>query len=87
MKTQQKTCVLVAASAPVATRRFFFFSRGEERLHIVSISRRRGEVLDRANDRPCSKPGLSDQDLRRVEQSIEQREQEIRAAWADHFGS
>lgn len=31
--------------------------------------------------------GLSDQDLRRVEQVIEEREQEIRDAWTSHFGS
>jgi hypothetical protein len=31
--------------------------------------------------------GLSAQDLRRVEQLIEEHEEEIRNAWSDHFGS
>ncbi|MGI8594247.1 MAG: DUF4160 domain-containing protein [Solirubrobacteraceae bacterium] len=31
--------------------------------------------------------GLSAQDLRRVEQLIEEHEQEIRDAWSSHFGS
>jgi uncharacterized protein DUF4160 len=68
--------------------RFFFFSREEERLHI-HVQSADGEAkywLD-----PCIELarnyGLSAQDLRRVEDLIEEHEQEIRDAWSRHFGS
>lgn len=68
--------------------RFFFFSREEERLHI-HVQSADGEAkfwVEPAIELARSH-GLSDQDLRRVRELIEQREQEIRDAWASHFGS
>jgi hypothetical protein len=68
--------------------RFFFFSREEDRLHI-HVQSPEGEAkywiepkIDLARNY-----GLSAQDLRRVEQLIEEHEEEIRNAWSDHFGS
>ena len=68
--------------------RFFFFSREEERLHI-HVQSADGEAKFWVEPRIelARNHGLSDQDLRRVEQVIEEREQEIRDAWAGHFGS
>lgn len=68
--------------------RFFFFSREEERLHI-HVQSADGEAKFWVEPRIelARSHGLSDQDLRRVENLIEEREQEIRDAWASHFGS
>ena len=68
--------------------RFFFFSREEERLHI-HVQSPDGEAkfwLDPKIEL-ARNHGLSDQDLHRVEGMIEEHEQEIRNAWASHFGS
>lgn len=68
--------------------RFFFFSREEARLHI-HVQSADGEAkfwlepkLELARNY-----ALSAQDLRRVEQLIEEHEQEIQDAWRSHFGS
>jgi hypothetical protein len=68
--------------------RFFFFSREEERLHI-HVQSADGEAKFWVEPRIelARTHGLSDQDLLRAEQLIEEREQEIRDAWASHFGS
>lgn len=68
--------------------RFFFFSREEERLHI-HVQSADGEAKFWVEPRIelARNYGLSAQDLRRVEQLIEEREQEIRHAWSRHFGS
>jgi hypothetical protein len=68
--------------------RFFFFSREETRLHI-HVQSPDGEAkywID-PNIELARNYGLSAQDLRRVEQLIEEHEEEIRNAWSDHFGS
>ena len=68
--------------------RFFFFSREEERLHIhVQSADGEAKFWVEPKIELARNHGLSDQDLRRVEQLIEEREQEIRDAWASHFGS
>jgi len=59
----------------------FFFSREEDRLH-VHIQSAEGE----AKFWLARNHGLSAQDLRRIETIIEDHEQEIRDAWASHFG-
>ena len=67
--------------------RFFFFSREEERVHI-HIESAEGEAkywLER-NVELARNYGLSSQDLRRIEQLIDEHEQEIRDAWSRHFG-
>ena len=68
--------------------RFFFFSREEARLHI-HVQSADGEAKFWVDPKIelARNHGLSAQDLRRVEQVIEEREQEIRDAWSSHFGS
>ncbi|MGA2163037.1 MAG: DUF4160 domain-containing protein [Solirubrobacteraceae bacterium] len=68
--------------------RFFFFSREETRVHI-HIQSVDGEAkfwleptIELARNH-----GLSDTELRRVERSVRERQQEIRDAWHDHFAS
>ena len=66
--------------------RFFFFSREEERLHI-HVESADGEAkywLDPSVEL-ARNYGLNSQDLRRIEQLIEEHEQDIRDAWSDHF--
>jgi hypothetical protein len=68
--------------------RFFFFSREEARLHI-HVQSPDGEAkfwLDPEIEL-ARNYALSEQDLRRVEQLIEEHEQEIRDAWRRHFAS
>jgi len=68
--------------------RFFFLSREEARLHI-HVHSADGEAkywLDPGIEL-ARNYGLSPHDLRRVEQLIEEHEQEIRDAWRRHFGS
>ena len=68
--------------------RFFFFSREEERLHIhVQSADGEAKFWVEPAIELARNHGLSDQDLRRVQNLIEEREQEIRDAWASHFGS
>jgi hypothetical protein len=68
--------------------RFFFFSREEQRLHI-HVQSADGEAKFWVEPRIelAKSHRLSDQDLRRAQQVIEEREQEIRDAWTSHFGS
>jgi hypothetical protein len=68
--------------------RFYFFSREEPRIHIHVISPD-GEakfwlepVIELAGNH-----GLPEHDLRRARKLIEEREDVIREAWTDHFGS
>lgn len=68
--------------------RFFFFSREETRVH-VHVQSADGEAkfwLEPAIEL-ARNYGLSATDLRQVEQSVKNREQEIRDAWNDHFSS
>jgi Domain of unknown function (DUF4160) len=68
--------------------RFFFFSREEERMHI-HVQSPDGEAKFWIEPRIelARNYELTAQDLRRVEQLIEEREQEIRDAWHRHFRS
>jgi hypothetical protein len=68
--------------------RFFFFSREEERMHVHVIGLK-GEArvwIDPGVELVRSH-GLSDRTLRTALELIEEREDEIRAAWTKHFGS
>ena len=68
--------------------RFFFFSREEERLHIhVQSPDGEAKFWVEPKIELARNYGLSAQDLSRVEQIIDEREQEIRDAWTSHFGS
>ena len=68
--------------------RFFFFSREEERLHIhVQSADGEAKFWVEPGIELARNHGLSTQDLSRVEQLIEEHEQEIRNAWISHFGS
>jgi uncharacterized protein DUF4160 len=68
--------------------RFFFFSREEARLHIhVQSADGEAKFWVEPSIELARNYGLSAQDLRRVEQLIEEHEQEIRDAWSSHFGS
>lgn len=67
--------------------RFFFFSREEARLH-VHVETTEGEAkfwlepeveLARSHE-------LHERDLRRIRELVLEHEQEIRHAWARHFG-
>jgi len=68
--------------------RFFFFSREEKRLH-VHASSADGEAkfwlepsIELANNY-----GLSGSEIREALRLIEERKDEIKAAWHAHFGS
>ena len=68
--------------------RFYFFSREEARIHIHVISPD-GEAkfwLEPEIELARSF-GLTEHDLRKVRTLIEEREDVIRQAWIDHFGS
>ncbi len=68
--------------------RFFFFSREEARLHIhVQSADGEAKFWVGPSIELARNYGLSAQDLSRVEQLIEEHEQEIRDAWSSHFGS
>jgi len=67
--------------------RFLFFSREEARVH-VHVQGPRGEAKFwiEPQIKLAENHGLSEKDLRVVKSIIEERENEIRSAWADHFG-
>jgi hypothetical protein len=68
--------------------RFFFFSREETRVHIhVQSADGEAKFWLEPNIELARNYGLRDTDLRRVEQVVNEREQEIRDAWNDHFAS
>jgi hypothetical protein len=68
--------------------RFFFFSREEARLHIhVQSSDGEAKFWLESQIELANNYGLSAQDLRRVEELINEHEQEIRDAWTSHFAS
>jgi hypothetical protein len=68
--------------------RFFFFSREEARLHI-HVQSADGEAKYWLDPRIelARNYGLSAKDLGKVEQLIEEHEEEIRDAWSKHFTS
>ncbi len=68
--------------------RFFFFSREEAKMH-VHVSHADGEAkfwLEPEISLARS-VGLDEQQLRQIRKLIEVREDEIRNAWQQHFGS
>lgn len=67
--------------------RFFFFSREEERRHIHVVSPQ-GEAkfwLDPTVSLATFE-GLAPRQLKRLQRIVEERENEIRKAWQEHFG-
>jgi len=68
--------------------RFFFFSREETRIHIhVQSSDGEAKFWLEPTIEPARNYGLGATDLRRLEQSVKEHEQEIRDAWNNHFAS
>jgi Domain of unknown function (DUF4160) len=68
--------------------RFFFFSREEERIHIhVQSADGEAKFWMEPEIELARNYELSDQDLKRIVELIIDHEQEIRDAWARHFGS
>lgn len=68
--------------------RFFFFSREEARVHIhVQSVDGEAKFWLEPTIELARNHGLSDTELHRVEQSVRERQQEIRDAWNDHFAS
>lgn len=67
--------------------RFFFFSREESRLHVHVLSAD-GEAKFWLDPRVelAKSHGFGASELRRIEQLIVEREQEIRDAWHSYFG-
>lgn len=68
--------------------RFFFFSREEVRIHI-HVTCPAGEAkfwLEPAIELARSH-GLTEHELARARRLVEEREDVIRRAWTDHFGS
>ena len=67
--------------------RFYFFSREEPRVHVhVAGSRGEGKFWLEPQVALAENHGLSRQETRAALQLIEERENEIRAAWEKHFG-
>jgi hypothetical protein len=68
--------------------RFLFFSREESRRHIhVQGSKGEAKFWIDPEISLAENYGFSKKDLRIVQSIIEEREDEIRSAWAAHFGS
>lgn len=68
--------------------RFYFFSREESRIH-VHVSSGDGEAKFWLSPgiEVAEAHGLTTRDLAKLGTIIRDHEQQIRAAWADHFGS
>ena len=68
--------------------RFFFFSREEERMHVHVVGvRGEAKVWIDPGIELARSHGFSDRTVRTALELIEEREDEIRAAWTEHFGS
>ena len=67
--------------------RFFFFSREEERVHIHVVSPE-GEAKFWLEPTVslATFEGLSPRQLKRLQRIVEDRQNEIRQAWKQHFG-
>ena len=67
--------------------RFFFFSREEERMH-VHVLGEEGEAKIWIEPRVevARTHGLSERTLKMALEIVEEREDEIRTAWRQHFG-
>ncbi len=68
--------------------RFFFFSREELRMHIHAIGPKgEAKFWIEPQIQLARNYGLSDASVRKAVRLIEERKDEIRAAWRSHFGS
>lgn len=68
--------------------RFFFFSREEERLHVHAIGPEgEAKFWIEPEIAVARNFGLSERKIREALQLVEEHEDEIRAAWREHFGS
>ena len=68
--------------------RFFFFSREEPRIHIhVQSERGEAKFWVEPEVELAVSYGLAEQELTTIKRLIEDRVDEIRAAWNRHFGS
>lgn len=68
--------------------RFFFFSREEERIHIhVTCPAGEAKFWLEPEIELARSHGLAEHDLARTRRLVEEREDVIREAWTDHFGS
>ena len=66
--------------------RFFFFSREEERAHVHVESSEGGAKFWLEPEIELARShGLTDRDLRRIREVINERREEIRNAWNRHF--
>jgi hypothetical protein len=67
--------------------RFLFFSREEERMHIhVQCEHGEAKFWIEPAVELARNDGLNDSELRFARQTIEDRANEIRTAWREHFG-
>jgi hypothetical protein len=68
--------------------RFFFFSREEERIHVHVVGvQGEAKVWIEPKTEVVRNHGFSERTLRIAVELIKEREDEIRAAWNEHFGS
>jgi hypothetical protein len=68
--------------------RFFFFSREEPRIHVhVYCGDGEAKYWLEPTIELAKNHGLSAKDLRTVHSLIEEHEDDIRGAWAKHFGA
>jgi hypothetical protein len=67
--------------------RFFFFSREEDRIHVHAMSAD-GEAKFWLEPTVslATFEGLEPKQLKRLQRIVEERQNEIRRAWKDHFG-
>ncbi len=67
--------------------RFFFFSREESRMHVhIHCSSGEAKFWLEPEIELASNQGLSRKQLKKTEEIIEERQNEIRASWQNYFG-
>ena len=67
--------------------RFFFFSREEERLHVHAVGPEgEAKFWIEPEIAVARNFGLSERKIREALRLVEEHEDEIRAAWREHFG-
>jgi hypothetical protein len=68
--------------------RFFFFSREEKRLHVHAMSADgEAKVWLEPSIELANNYGLNEPEVREVLRLVEERKDEIKAAWHAHFGA
>ena len=67
--------------------RFFFFSREEERMHVHVVGPN-GEAKFRIEPviALADFVGYSSHEIRKLQETVQEHEDEIRKAWSEHFG-